>query len=79
MMWSPTASCRCRRGRATSLHLADVQRALMQLPESQREALILVGAGGFSYEEAADICGVALGTIKSRVARGRSALSGADR
>lgn len=61
-------------GQGDQLHLADVQRALMQLPESQREALILVGAGGFSYEEAAEICGVALGTIKSRVARGRSAL-----
>ena len=56
------------------LHLGDVQRALMMLPDSQREALILVGAGGFSYEEAAHICDVAIGTIKSRVARGRSAL-----
>lgn len=56
------------------LHLGDVQRALMMLPDSQREALILIGAGGFSYEEAAEICGVAIGTIKSRVARGRSAL-----
>lgn len=61
-------------GQGDQLHLADVQRALMQLPQSQREALILIGAGGFSYEEAADICGVALGTIKSRVARGRAAL-----
>jgi RNA polymerase sigma-70 factor (ECF subfamily) len=47
---------------------------LQTLPEAQREALILVGAGGFAYEEAADICGVAVGTIKSRVARGRAAL-----
>lgn len=62
-------------GQGDQLHLADVQRALMQLPDSQREALILVGAGGFSYEEASEICGVALGTIKSRVARGRSALA----
>ncbi|WP_373486845.1 sigma-70 family RNA polymerase sigma factor [Blastomonas sp.] len=62
-------------GQGDQLHLADVQRALMQLPEAQREALILVGAGGFSYEEAADICAVALGTIKSRVARGRAALA----
>jgi RNA polymerase sigma-70 factor (ECF subfamily) len=51
-----------------------MQRALLQLPQPQREALILVGAGGFAYEEAADICGVAVGTIKSRVARGRAAL-----
>jgi RNA polymerase sigma factor (sigma-70 family) len=54
--------------------LADMQRALLHLPQPQREALILVGAGGFAYEEAADICGVAVGTIKSRVARGRVAL-----
>jgi len=56
------------------IELADLQRALLQLPSSQREALILVGAGGFAYEEAAEICGVAVGTIKSRVARGRAAL-----
>jgi len=61
-------------GQDKQVELADVQRALMQLPEAQREALILVGAGGFAYEEAADICGVAVGTIKSRVARGRVAL-----
>lgn len=54
--------------------LADMQRALLHLPQPQREALILVGAGGFAYEEAAEICGVAVGTIKSRVARGRVAL-----
>ena len=57
-----------------SVNLSDMQRALMLLPQNQREALILVGAGGFAYEEAADICGVAVGTIKSRVARGRVAL-----
>ena len=56
------------------VELADMQRALMHLPQPQREALILVGAGGFAYEEAAEICGVAVGTIKSRVARGRVAL-----
>ena len=56
------------------IELADMQRALLHLPQPQREALILVGAGGFAYEEAADICGCAVGTIKSRVARGRAAL-----
>jgi RNA polymerase sigma factor (sigma-70 family) len=56
------------------VELGDVERALQHLPASQREALILVGAGGFAYEEAAEICGVAVGTIKSRVARGRVAL-----
>jgi RNA polymerase sigma-70 factor (ECF subfamily) len=56
------------------VELGDMQRALMELPEPQREALILVGAGGFAYEEAAEICGCAVGTIKSRVARARAAL-----
>ena len=56
------------------VELGDMHRALMELPETQREALILVGAGGFDYEEAAEICGCAVGTIKSRVARGRTAL-----
>ena len=49
--------------------------ALNKLPEDQREALILIGASGFSYEEAAEICGCAVGTIKSRVNRARSKLS----
>jgi RNA polymerase sigma-70 factor (ECF subfamily) len=46
------------------------------LPAEQREALILVGAGGFAYEEAAEICGCAVGTVKSRVSRARRALQG---
>lgn len=54
--------------------MADLQRALMELPQDQREALILVGAGGLSYEEAASICDCALGTMKSRVSRARTAL-----
>jgi RNA polymerase sigma-70 factor (ECF subfamily) len=45
------------------------------LPADQREALILVGASGFSYEEAANICGCAVGTIKSRVNRARTRLA----
>lgn len=57
-----------------SLHLADVQRALLMLPVDQREALILIGAGQLSYEEGAEICGCAVGTMKSRVSRGRAAL-----
>ena len=56
------------------IELSDLQHALMRLPQAQREALILVGAGGFAYEEAAAICNCAVGTIKSRVARGRTAL-----
>lgn len=54
--------------------IADLQRGLMELPQDQREALILVGAGGMSYEDAASICGCALGTMKSRVSRARAAL-----
>ncbi|HZU65079.1 MAG TPA: sigma-70 family RNA polymerase sigma factor [Novosphingobium sp.] len=62
-------------GQEGPLHLADLRRALMQLPPERREALLLVGAGGFSYEEAAAICGCAVGTIKSRVGRARAALA----
>jgi RNA polymerase sigma-70 factor, ECF subfamily len=54
---------------AQNAHLLD------KLPQDQREALILVGASGFSYEDAAAICGCAVGTIKSRVNRARSKLS----
>lgn len=54
--------------------LSDTARALRALPIEQREALILVGAGGFAYEDAARISGCAVGTVKSRVARARKAL-----
>ncbi|MDP1873970.1 sigma-70 family RNA polymerase sigma factor [Phenylobacterium sp.] len=54
-----------------SLAMQDLQSALAQLPDEHREALILVGAAGLSYEEAAEICGCAIGTIKSRVNRAR--------
>ncbi|KPP82190.1 MAG: RNA polymerase ECF subfamily sigma 70 factor [Oceanicaulis sp. HLUCCA04] len=57
------------------LELDETRRALLELPDDQREAIILVGAGGFSYEEAANICGCAVGTVKSRVSRARSALA----
>jgi RNA polymerase sigma-70 factor, ECF subfamily len=53
------------------MDLADFRVALAKLPDEQREVLILVGASGLSYEQAADICGVAVGTIKSRVSRAR--------
>ena len=56
--------------------LDEMRLAMKMLPEEQREALILVGAGGFAYEEAADICGCAVGTVKSRVSRARRALHG---
>jgi RNA polymerase sigma factor (sigma-70 family) len=57
-----------------TIELADMLRALRQLPASQREALMLVGAAGLSYEDVAQIMGVAMGTVKSRVSRARLAL-----
>ncbi len=53
----------------------DLKAALAQLPVEQREALLLVGPQGFSYEEAAAICGARIGTIKSRVNRARTRLA----
>jgi RNA polymerase sigma-70 factor, ECF subfamily len=57
------------------IEFAEMRTALTQLPDDQREALLLVGASGFSYEEAAEICGCAIGTIKSRVNRARRRLA----
>jgi RNA polymerase sigma-70 factor (ECF subfamily) len=56
------------------LQLEEFRRAFATLPDEQREALTLVGAGGFSYEEAAEMCGCAVGTIKSRANRARKRL-----
>jgi len=56
--------------------LDELRQGLGMLPIEQREALILVGAGGFAYEEAAAICECAVGTVKSRVSRARRALQG---
>ncbi|MEX2519688.1 MAG: sigma-70 family RNA polymerase sigma factor [Paracoccaceae bacterium] len=58
-------------------HMAmlDLRAALALLPEDQREAVILVGAAGLSYDEAAEVVGVAAGTVKSRVSRARAKLS----
>jgi RNA polymerase sigma-70 factor (ECF subfamily) len=57
------------------LALKDFRVAFQKLPDEQREALILVGASGFSYEEAAEMTGVAIGTVKSRANRGRRKLA----
>ncbi len=61
-------------GQQAAVALSDLVRAFYLLSHEQREAIILVGAGGFTYDEAAEICGCALGTVKSRVARARVAL-----
>ena len=57
-----------------SVAMRALQAAMLELPHEHREALILVGAAGLTYEEAAEICGCALGTIKSRVNRARARL-----
>lgn len=57
------------------LEFEEFRAALDKLPQDQREALILVGAEGFSYEEVAQICGCAVGTVKSRVSRARTRLA----
>ncbi len=64
-----------RGNQESHLDLADFRTALAKLPEEQREVLIMVGATGLSYEETAEICGVAIGTIKSRVNRARTKLA----
>jgi len=56
------------------MDLGDFKKALDSLPSDQREAIILIGASGFSYEEAAEICHCAVGTMKSRVSRARTRL-----
>lgn len=58
----------------SSSDLTDVLRALTLLPETHREALILAAVGNLSYEEIAQICGIALGTVKSRICRARAML-----
>lgn len=75
--WNEEAMHRRLVTRATQeagVALTNLKRAMSMLPDEQREGLILVGAGGFSYLEAAAICGCAVGTMKSRVSRARKAL-----
>jgi RNA polymerase sigma-70 factor (ECF subfamily) len=63
-------------GQNAHMDLLDFRAALARLPADQREALILIGAAGHSYQDAATICGCAVGTIKSRVNRARRRLAG---
>ena len=62
-------------GQESHIDLADFRNALATLPEEQREALVMIGASGLSYEEAAEISGVPIGTVKSRVNRARAKLA----
>lgn len=76
--WDPEAAERILVAPATQHHtveVTEVAEALKKLPDEQREMILLIGAGGMSYEEAAEIAGCAIGTVKSRLARGRAALS----
>ncbi len=58
-----------------SVDMSDFQNALLKLAPEHRDVLLMVGASGLSYEEAAEICGVAVGTIKSRLNRARGRLA----
>ena len=62
-------------GQQSHLDFQDFQAALGRIPVDQREALLLIAAEGLSYEEAAEITGVAVGTVKSRVNRARTRLA----
>lgn len=68
---------RTRGNQEDAMALADVLRALETLPDTHRDALILVAVGDLSYDEIAEVCGVALGTVKSRICRARAMLAAA--
>lgn len=61
-------------GHKAHMELREFMAALQKLPDDQREALVLIGASGLSYEEAAEVLGTRVGTVKSRVSRARSRL-----
>lgn len=61
-------------GQEARVELGNVGRALGRLPDEQREAIVLVMVEGFAYREAADIIGCPIGTLTSRLVRGRDAL-----
>ncbi|MEO5706289.1 MAG: RNA polymerase sigma factor [Alteraurantiacibacter sp.] len=61
-------------GQEARVELGNVDRALAVLPPEQREAVVLVMVEGFSYREAAEIVGCPVGTLNSRLVRGRDAL-----
>ena len=71
----PEEEERVEGGQHARLEVAGLDHALASLPAEQREALVLVGALGFSYEEAAGIASVAVGTLKARVSRARVRLA----
>jgi RNA polymerase sigma-70 factor (ECF subfamily) len=62
-------------GQESALTLVDVQAALDKLAPEHKEILLMIGITELSYEEAAEICGVAIGTVKSRLNRARAKLA----
>jgi RNA polymerase sigma-70 factor (ECF subfamily) len=72
---SYAATMICMPDQEDRIMIHDLETALHKLPEGQREALLLVGADGLSYEEAAQVLGCAVGTVKSRVNRARNCLA----
>jgi RNA polymerase sigma-70 factor (ECF subfamily) len=75
--WEPEAAERLlvqQPEQETRIHVADIEGALRQLPEGQREMLMLIAGAGLSYEEAAEVADCKLGTVKSRINRGRAGL-----
>jgi RNA polymerase sigma-70 factor, ECF subfamily len=56
------------------LQLRDLERAIARLPDEQRQVILLVGLEGMPYEEAATVLGVPIGTVRSRLSRGRDML-----
>jgi RNA polymerase sigma-70 factor (ECF subfamily) len=71
---APMLTVRSTQG--SSLELRDLDRAMGKLPEEQRQVLLLVGLEGMRYEEVATILDVPVGTVRSRLSRGREALRG---
>jgi len=75
--WEPEAAERLlvqQPEQEARIHIADIEGALQQLPDNQREMLLLIAASGLSYEEAAEVADCKLGTVKSRINRGRAAM-----
>lgn len=60
----------------SAVELSNIDRAMQKLPEDQREAVLLVMVEGYAYKEAAEIMGCPVGTLNSRLVRGRDALMG---
>jgi len=75
--WEPEAAERLlvqEPDQEARIHVADIEGALQQLPHNQREMLLLIAGAGLSYEEAAEVAECKLGTVKSRINRGRAAM-----